>query len=87
MKVTRQYNCNLQCIYHFLKVLVQITMQVQVLYDFEAQPNSSELSIFTGETLTITRQDIGDGWWEGRNDRGQTGLFPAAYVQVHFDIV
>ena len=57
------------------------TMQVQVLYDFEAQPGTSELNVFAGQVLTITRQDIGEGWWEGRNDKGEVGLFPAAYVQ------
>ncbi|CAG0921834.1 unnamed protein product [Notodromas monacha] len=55
--------------------------KAQVLYDFEAQPGTSELSVYAGETLAITRQDIGEGWWEGRNERGEVGLFPAAYVQ------
>lgn len=27
-------------------------------------------------------QDVGDGWWEGMNGRGEQGLFPEAYVQV-----
>lgn len=28
------------------------------------------------DVLTVTRQDVGDGWWEGRNARGECGLFP-----------
>ena len=28
----------------------------------------------------VTRQDIGDGWWEGFNSRNEKGLFPAEYV-------
>ena len=28
------------------------------------------------DVLTVTRQDVGDGWWEGRNTRGESGLFP-----------
>ena len=29
---------------------------------------------------SVTRQDVGDGWWEGINSRGEKGLFPAEYV-------
>ncbi|KRX76990.1 Sorting nexin-9 [Trichinella sp. T6] len=53
-------------------------LKVQVLYDFDAQPGSGELSVQTGEYLTVTRQDVGDGWWEGLNSRGEHGLFPQA---------
>jgi sorting nexin-9/18/33 len=31
--------------------------------------------------LTVTRTDVGDGWWEGTNSRGQSGLFPEGYVE------
>ncbi|XP_069955467.1 sorting nexin lst-4 isoform X2 [Cherax quadricarinatus] len=55
--------------------------QVRVLYDFESQPGTGELSIKEGEILTVTRQDVGEGWWEGSNAFGQAGLFPAAYVE------
>lgn len=57
-------------------------LQVNVLYDFEAQPGSNELNIHAGEVLTITNRDIGEGWWEGINKRGEKGLFPEAYVEV-----
>ena len=33
------------------------------------------------ELLTVTRRDVGDGWWEGTNSRGQSGLFPEGYVE------
>ncbi|CAG2107737.1 unnamed protein product [Medioppia subpectinata] len=56
-------------------------MRVKVLYEFKAQPNSGELSINANEILTVNRQDVGEGWWEGTNQRGQTGLFPAGYVE------
>jgi len=56
-------------------------MQVQALYDFNGEPGSAELSIVAGEILKVTRQDVGEGWWEGINSKGQTGLFPAAYVE------
>ncbi|CAB0010272.1 unnamed protein product [Nesidiocoris tenuis] len=55
----------------------------KTMYDFSGEPGSSELSIVTGEILTVTRTDVGEGWWEGTNQQGQTGLFPAAYVQFN----
>lgn len=57
-------------------------IQARVLYDFDGQPDTSELSVSANEVITITRQDIGEGWWEGLNSRGQTGLFPASYVEL-----
>ncbi|XP_054708676.1 sorting nexin lst-4-like isoform X2 [Uloborus diversus] len=57
-------------------------LQAKVLYDFEAQPDSGELSVWTGEIVTVTRQDVGGGWWEGRNSNGDHGLFPSTYVEV-----
>ena len=56
--------------------------QVQALYDFDAQPGTGELSINAGEVLTVTRTDVGEGWWEGLNSKGDSGLFPEAYVEV-----
>ncbi|KAH9497284.1 Sorting nexin-9 [Dermatophagoides farinae] len=55
-------------------------MKVIALYDFQAQPDTGEISITKDEMITVTRQDIGEGWWEGINSRGQKGLFPAEYV-------
>lgn len=60
----------------------KMTTRVRALYDFSGEPGTSELSITTDEVLTITRKDVGEGWWEGSNSRGQTGLFPEAYVEV-----
>ncbi|KAH8398287.1 hypothetical protein KR215_002715 [Drosophila sulfurigaster] len=59
-----------------------MTSYVRAMYDFSGEPGSSELSILTGDILTVTRSDVGEGWWEGKNNRGQIGLFPAAYVEV-----
>lgn len=58
-----------------------MTAQVQALYDFSGEPGTTEMSITTGEILTLINTDIGEGWWEGRNTKGETGLFPAAYVR------
>ncbi|XP_034482626.1 sorting nexin-33 [Drosophila innubila] len=59
-----------------------MTSYVRAMYDFSGEPGSSELSIIAGDVLTVTRSDVGEGWWEGKNSRGQIGLFPAAYVEV-----
>lgn len=59
-----------------------MTTRVKALYDFSGEPNTSEISIATGEILVLTRTDVGEGWWEGTNSRGQTGLFPEAYVEI-----
>lgn len=58
-----------------------MSVKAQALYDFSGEPNTAELSITAGEILTVTRRDVGEGWWEGCNMQGQTGLFPAAYVK------
>lgn len=59
-----------------------MTTRVRALYDFSGEANSSELTIVTNEILTLTRADVGEGWWEGTNSRGETGLFPEAYVEL-----
>lgn len=59
---------------------IMALFRVQALYDFVGESNSAELSITAGETLSVTRVDIGEGWWEGTNSQGQSGLFPQAYV-------
>ncbi|CAK1578671.1 unnamed protein product [Parnassius mnemosyne] len=58
-----------------------MTTQVQALYDFTGEPGTTEMSITCGEILTLLNTEIGEGWWEGRNSKGETGLFPAAYVR------
>lgn len=55
--------------------------KARALYDFHGEPNTAELTITSGEVLTVTRKDVGEGWWEGSNLQGKTGLFPAAYVE------
>ncbi|XP_030372576.1 sorting nexin lst-4 [Scaptodrosophila lebanonensis] len=59
-----------------------MTSYVRAVYDFSGEPGSSELSISSGDVLSVTRTDVGEGWWEGKNTQGQIGLFPAAYVEV-----
>lgn len=56
--------------------------KVRVLYDFEGEGNSSEMTIRVGDILMVANTNVGDGWWEGTNARGERGLFPAAYVEA-----
>ena len=58
-----------------------IYLQARALYDFDAEPGTGEVSIRVGDVLTITRTDVGEGWWEGRTPGGDSGLFPEAYVE------
>ncbi|KAK9870356.1 hypothetical protein WA026_006441 [Henosepilachna vigintioctopunctata] len=57
------------------------SFRVRSLYDFTGEPNTAELSISAGQILTVIRTDVGEGWWEGINDNGRSGLFPQAYVE------
>lgn len=54
--------------------------QAKVEFDFDAQPASGELTIKTGEILTILKEGIDGGWIEVRNSKGKVGLVPASYV-------
>lgn len=69
------------CFSHFL-LFLPLLFQVRALYDFTGESGTAELSITAGEVLTVIRDNVGDGWCEGFNQSGQSGLFPAAYVQV-----
>ncbi|KAI8636073.1 hypothetical protein BD408DRAFT_438242 [Parasitella parasitica] len=54
---------------------------VYTIHKFEAE-NTDEISINVGEQVIVLEKDEGynDGWWQGRNISGQTGLFPIAYT-------
>uniref|UniRef100_A0A671Y902 Sorting nexin n=1 Tax=Sparus aurata TaxID=8175 RepID=A0A671Y902_SPAAU len=55
--------------------------QVTLLYDFIAEPGNNELTVKEGETVTITNQNIGGGWIEAQNSRGEVGLVPEDYIE------
>uniref|UniRef100_A0A3Q1G138 Sorting nexin n=1 Tax=Acanthochromis polyacanthus TaxID=80966 RepID=A0A3Q1G138_9TELE len=54
----------------------------QVLYDFIAEAGNNELTVKEGETITITNQNIGGGWIEAQNSRGEVGLVPEDYIEA-----
>ena len=60
--------------------------QARALYDFDAEPGTGEVTIRVGEVLTITRTDVGEGWWEGRTPSGEAGLFPEVRHETCDDI-
>uniref|UniRef100_A0A6Q2YED2 Sorting nexin n=1 Tax=Esox lucius TaxID=8010 RepID=A0A6Q2YED2_ESOLU len=54
----------------------------QVMYDFTAEPGNNELTVKEGEILTIINQNVGGGWVEAQNSKGECGLVPEDYIQV-----
>ncbi|XP_026863439.2 sorting nexin-18b [Electrophorus electricus] len=58
-----------------------MALRAIVLYDFVSE-NPGEISVVENEVLTLYSEDIVDGWLEGVNSRGQSGLFPASYVEI-----
>lgn len=60
-----------------------MAVKAQVLYDFTAEPGNNELTVREGETVTITNQNIGGGWIEAQNSRGEIGLVPEDYIELN----
>ncbi|KAI8993419.1 hypothetical protein BDB01DRAFT_847302 [Pilobolus umbonatus] len=54
---------------------------VYALHSFSAE-NEDELTFEAGEPITIIQRDDGfnDGWYKGKNRRGDIGLFPKNYI-------
>ncbi|KAI9262062.1 hypothetical protein BY458DRAFT_515339 [Sporodiniella umbellata] len=54
---------------------------VYAIHNFEAE-NDDEINFFIGEPVVVVERDEKylDGWWQGRNVRGETGLFPMNYT-------
>uniref|UniRef100_A0A4W6D3X4 Sorting nexin n=1 Tax=Lates calcarifer TaxID=8187 RepID=A0A4W6D3X4_LATCA len=71
------YNCRT-----WLSLNLLFTLKAQVLYDFTAEPGNNELTVKEGETITVTNQNIGGGWIEAQNSRGEVGLVPEDYIEV-----
>ncbi|KAI1313911.1 polar growth protein [Mortierella claussenii] len=54
---------------------------VWAIHNFEAEAED-EISFHIGEPIVVLQKDelYQDGWWEGTNVRGETGLFPQNYT-------
>ncbi|XP_003382576.1 PREDICTED: sorting nexin-33-like [Amphimedon queenslandica] len=55
--------------------------QALLLYDFEGDTESGELSVREGDKVTVLNKAVGDGWWEVQIG-DQIGLVPESYCQV-----
>ncbi|XP_017563645.2 sorting nexin-18b [Pygocentrus nattereri] len=58
-----------------------MALSARALYDFVSE-NPGEISVVENELLTLFSEDVVDGWLEGTNSRGESGLFPASYVEI-----
>ncbi|XP_071116192.1 sorting nexin lst-4-like isoform X1 [Haliotis cracherodii] len=59
-----------------------VMFEATALYDFDGDTQNGELNLAAGETIYVLRQDIGEGWWEAKNSRGDQGLVPESYLEV-----
>ncbi|GAW03000.1 Protein pob1 [Lentinula edodes] len=57
------------------------SISVYVPHDFSPE-NDDEVPFRAGERIEVIEKDeaYGDGWWQGRNLAGKTGLFPQSYT-------
>ncbi|KAK7895389.1 hypothetical protein WMY93_020714 [Mugilogobius chulae] len=58
-----------------------MALKARVLYDFHSE-NPGEISIYESELVTLFSEEELEGWLEGENSRGETGLLPASYVEI-----
>lgn len=58
-----------------------MALKARVLYDFHSE-NPGEISITENELVTLFNEEELEGWLEGENSRGESGLFPASYVEI-----
>ncbi|KFV09782.1 Sorting nexin-33, partial [Tauraco erythrolophus] len=58
-----------------------MALKARALYNFQSE-NREEISIQENEELVIFSENSLDGWLQGQNSRGETGLFPASYVEI-----
>ncbi|KAI8098777.1 uncharacterized protein BX664DRAFT_271602 [Halteromyces radiatus] len=56
-------------------------LQVFAIHDFERE-HEDEITFYAGESIIVIEKDEKylDGWWQGRNQRGEIGLFPMNYT-------
>ncbi|KAF7655508.1 hypothetical protein LDENG_00054990 [Lucifuga dentata] len=58
-----------------------MALKARVLYDFHSE-NPGEISITENELVTIFSEEEQEGWLQGENSKGESGLLPASYVEI-----
>ena len=61
-----------------------MTYQAKVIYDFEAVADG-ELTVKTGDIITVASADVGEGWIFTTGVFGKEGIVPEAYVERVLD--
>nr|CAG8565350.1 2655_t:CDS:10 [Entrophospora candida] len=54
-------------------------LKAKVLYDYDVE-GEDEIALVAGTTIIILDK-TDDGWWRGKNDQGEVGLFPSTYIE------
>ncbi|ESO02119.1 hypothetical protein HELRODRAFT_161356 [Helobdella robusta] len=55
-------------------------LKCRATFDYQAA-DSDEISFDPGDIITSVKM-IDEGWWYGKNSRGECGMFPANYVEL-----
>ncbi|KAJ6258676.1 Intersectin-1 [Drechslerella dactyloides] len=59
---------------------VQLTgRRARIIYDYE-KAEDNEIDLVEGEVVGMIEM-VDDDWWQGTNEKGDTGLFPSNYVE------
>jgi len=53
--------------------------RAKAIYSYQAT-DTDEITLYENEIIEVFEEDP-TGWWRGKNSKGETGLFPGAYVQ------
>ena len=81
---SRGFSNNVQRFFHLQPTDLELGQILEVLYDFEAQESSVELTVEKGDyvSLVAAHDQLGCGeWWLVQNEVGE-GYVPALYLRV-----
>lgn len=56
----------------------------RILYDFDGEPNTDELSVKAGDEVSVVGSD--DGGWIQVSLNGKQGFVPTAYVDLNWKL-